>query len=419
MLEVTPFRGLLFNQAKLGSLDAVVTPPYDVISPEQRAALAQRSARSMVHLILPEERGSLSRYEAAAQDFSQWRSEGALVQDDSESFYVLEQTFMESGVSHTRRAFFGTARIPEKGDSTILGHEQTFARTVEDRLLLTQATRANLGPVFVLYSDPNDEMQAFVHQVDGRASDLSATTIDGVTQKLWRVSPDASVAEFFRDKRLYIADGHHRYGTACAYRDMMRQQAGAGAGGVLPRYEYVLLGFVSLSDPGLAIHPTHRLMALPEGFKIESFVEGLSKWFDVARVEGDLAGTLGEAAGCAIGVAIHGQGSYLLTLKDIDRAEFLGTDRGAAWRDLDVAVLHRGIVEKVLGLPPDTSFVYERDAARSLEMVASGEYGMGFLLKATRAEQIQACAEAAQPMPHKSTYFFPKLPSGAVIHCLD
>ncbi len=420
MLEVTGFRALRFNAAEVGSLDSVITPPYDVITPEQRQELEWRSPYSMVRLILPEERGALSRYEAAAQDFASWQSQGVLTQDDAESFYILEQEFAGTGGAKcTRRAFFATARIPEPGDATILGHEQTFRRTMEDRFLLMQATRANLGPVFVLYADPDDALHAFLHQTDGHRPHLTATTIDGVAQKLWRVPPSDEVTAFFRDKRLYIADGHHRYGTACAYRDLLRERDGRSPGPVPPRYEYVLLGFVSLSDPGLAIYPTHRLMALPEGFELERFLETLAKSFEVRPIDDQAIPLLDNTPGCALAVAIHGSGSYLLKLKDVDREAFLGTDRAPAWRDLDVAVLHRGIIENILGLSADTSFVYERDAAKVLEQVRNGEYGMGFLLKATRAEQIRACAEAAQPMPHKSTYFFPKLPSGAVIHRLE
>lgn len=420
MLEVTPFRGLRFNPAKTGSLDSVVTPPYDVITPEQRADLARRSPHSMVHVILPEERDALTRYEAAAEDFSAWQSSGALAQDDDASFYLLEQTFTDTdGSTRVRRGFFATARIPETGANTILGHEQTFARTMEDRLFLTQATRANLGPVFVLYADPENALQSFLNQAQGRAPDLTATTIDGVTQCLWRVPSDDAVTAFFRDKRLYIADGHHRFGTACLYRDLMRKSAPRAEGAPLPRYEYVLLGFVSLSDPGLAIYPTHRLTALPQGFQLDRALDALAKWFDVSPLEGDATQALEATPGCALVAAFHGHGAYLLKLKDIDRAVFLGTDRGPAWRDLDVAVLHRGIVENTFVWPADTRFAYERDAERTLAQVRNGEYGIGFVLKATLSDQIRACAEAAQPMPHKSTYFFPKLPSGAVIHRLE
>jgi uncharacterized protein (DUF1015 family) len=273
--------------------------------------------------------------------------------------------------------------------------------------------------VFVLYSDPGNVLDAFLRQAQDRPPECAATTIDGVTQRLWRVPPQAAVSDFFREKRLYIADGHHRYGTACLYRDLMRKSAPPAAGSPPPRYEYVLLGFVSLSDPGLAVYPTHRLTALSHGFQRDSVLQALARWFDVSSIDGRIQQTLNDTPGCAIVAAFHGHGVYLLKLKDIDRTVFLGPDRGPAWRDLDVAILHRGIVENLLGMPAETSFVYERDASKVLAQVESGEYGMGFLLKATEADQIRACAEAGQPMPHKSTYFFPKLPSGAVIHRLE
>ena len=422
MLEVRGFRGLRFNASKVGSLDAVITPPYDVITPEQRQDLARRSPYSMVHLILPEARGGLNSYEAAARNFADWQSLGVLEQDHASSLYILEQTFQDdAGESRLRRAFLATARIPEPGDTTILGHEQTFLRTVEDRLLLTQATRANLGPVFTLYADPDNALDSFLRQSERRAPDLVADTIDGVAQKLWRVPHNAALSSFMLDKRLYIADGHHRYRTACAYRDLMRERSknSRPTAGALPHYEYVLLGFVSLSDPGLTICPTHRLTSMPRGLNPERFLADLRRWFDVTPADDHVIESLNVTPGCALAVVIHGAGVYLLTLKDVDRVALLGEDHGAAWRDLDVAVLHRGIIETILGLPAETNFVYERDASTVLSAVRSGEYGMGFLLKATPPDQIQACAEAGEAMPHKSTYFFPKLPAGAVIHRLE
>ena len=176
------------------------------------------------------------------------------------------------------------------------------------------------------------------------------------------------------------------------------------------------MGFVSLRDPGLVICATHRLMAMPHRFRIGSFLEALSRWFDVAPVTTHLSEAVASASTCAIGIAVHGHGHYLATLRDIDRTTLIGGDRGPAWRDLDVAVLHRGIVERIMLLPAETPFVYERDASKALKAVKQGTHGIAFLLRATRSEQIRACAEAGEPMPHKSTYFFPKLPSGAVIY---
>ncbi len=228
---------------------------------------------------------------------------------------------------------------------------------------------------------------------------------------------DPRVGEFLRDKTLYIADGHHRFQTARTYRDRMRA-ANPGAG---PQpYDFVMMGFVAFEDPGLKIYPPHRVLAAPDGFDAARFLQALEAWFEVAplRAEDALPERV-EAApeGCVIGLALP-EGAYLLTLRDIDRAAFLGSDRAPAWRELDVAVLHRGVIERILGLPADAQFSYEKNARAAVEAVAGGEAGLAFLLRATRAEQIRACAEAGEPMPQKSTYFFPKLPSGGVLYRL-
>jgi uncharacterized protein (DUF1015 family) len=414
MLEVKGFRGLRYNPRTAGSLDLAVTPPYDVITPEQRAHLLAQNPCSIVRLVLPEQEAGLSKYEVAARDFHQWIDREILVQDKEDSIYVLQQAFSdEKGRALTRHGFLAVARLPEKGERYVLGHEQTFSGVIDDRFHLTTATRAHLEVIFVLYDDPANEIGAFLDQAKGRTPDLEANSIDGVRQQVWRVPEAGFPADFFREKTLYIADGHHRFGMACAYRDAMRQKEGATG----PRpYDYVLMGFVAMQDPGLCIFPTHRLMKQPQGFDAAGFLKALEPWFDVARVENDLPARVDNAAGCAIGMAINGTGGFLLTLHEPRREELLRTQRGAAWRDLDVAVLHKGILERVMGAGPETEFSYERSALSALSAVERGDFDIAFILKATRAGQIRACAEAGENMPHKSTYFFPKMPSGAVIY---
>ncbi len=416
MPEVFGFCGWRFDPAVVGSLDCVVTPPYDVITPDDRRHLASQNPHSLVHLILPEERDGLNRYEAAADTLHSWMRQGVLKQDAERSFYLLEQSFTDpEGVALVRRGFLGVVRLPETGGRTILGHEQTFPKTVEDRFLLTQATQANLGPVFALYADPDGVLTAFLNQTSGRAPDLEARTFEGVTQRVWRVPHDDRVTAFMRDRQFYIADGHHRYGTACRYRDLMHERECPDGERL---YDFALMGFVSLSDPGLRVYPTHRLIPMPREYDRARFFRRLAKWFEVERVESDLEARVESEPGCAIGMVIHGDGAHLLRLLDVDRVALLGSDRSASWRDLDVAILHRGVTERCLGLPAETSFTYEREAAKAIAAAERGDSGMAFILKATRADQIQACAEAGEAMPHKSTYFFPKLPSGAAIYRL-
>ena len=417
MLDVCGFRGLTFDTGKVLSQNHVITPPYDVISPAERELLAKLSPYSMVHLLLPRERDGLSRYESAAAHLETWIEQGILVQDPEPSFYLLRQHFVDlDGAPRVRRAFFGVTRLPKRGEKTILGHERTFNKPVEDRLRLTQATRANLGAVFVLYADPEQVLAPFFAHMDAHPPAAAADTLDGVKQEFWRVPHSDAVTAFFRDKILYIADGHHRFQTAQTYRDALRQQKPSA--GPQP-YDYVLMGFVCLDDPGLKIYPPHRLVPKPDGFDLSSFLKALDPWFEVLPVCEDLPGHVEQdPSACVIGVAIHGEGDYLLRWRDRDRTALLGDDRGPAWRDLDVALLHRGIIEGILGMPPETQFAYVKSAGQAMHAAHSGSTGLAFILRATRADQIRACAEAGEPMPQKSTYFFPKLPSGVVIHRL-
>lgn len=414
MIEVRGIHGYRFDERVTGSLDNVITPPFDVISPRQRVELAARSAFNMTHVILPEPEGSLDRYQAAAARLDQWIVKGAMKRDSAETFYLLEQVFPGlDGKEHVRRGFLGRARIPEFGEDLILDHERTFTSKVADRMRLTVATRANLGAVFVLYQDGEHELAGFLGQMGARPPDFTAKTIDGVTQRVWVAPYDPAVTAFLRKRRLYIADGHHRFRTAREYRDRMRLEApGDGTEG----YDYVLMGFVALEDPGLRVWPTHRLLDVPAGFDLKSLVPRLSELFYVSPVEGNLGEALGATEGCAFGMAVRDGGHYLLRLKPVDRIELLGNDRTDAWRALDVAVLHRCVIERILGFGQDTELAYDPNADSTIAAIASGEKDLAFLVKATRTSQIVACAEAHDPMPEKATYFFPKLPSGAVIY---
>lgn len=414
MAEVRGFRAFRFDPAVVGNLDNVVTPPFDVITPEDREILAARSPYNYTHVILPQDRDGVSKYEVAAKTLDEWVRTKALVQDAEESFYLLEQSFPAlDGQEHVRRGFFGVAKIPEPGEDTVLGHERTFDWKVTDRLNLTKATKAHLGAVFVLYRDDEHALGGFLAQMGQRPPDLEARTIDGVTQRVWRVKADPAVTAFFAGKRLYIADGHHRFRTAHTYRDLMRLQEKPD--GLRP-YDYVLMGFIAMDDPGLFVYPAHRVLDAPQGFNAEAFLKALEPWFDVLPVKSDLVEHVQDEPECAIGLALNGGKYYVLRLRDIDRVALLGDEHGAAWRDLDVAVLHGGILERILQFPSDAVFVYEKDPHVAIDMVERGGKGMAFILRNMLPEQVCACAEARESMPQKATYFFPKLPSGAAVY---
>lgn len=415
MPEVRGFNGWRYDATVSGSLDSCVTPPYDVITSEERAVLAESNPNNFVHLILPDSCDERDKYTVAGDTLSAWLRDGVMKQDDAASYYLLRQRFTDlEGNAQERRGFFGVVRLPEEGERTILGHERTFDNPVEDRLRLTEAVKGNLGAVFVLYNDAERKLQPFLAQMDQRDPDYAARTIDGVDQAFWRVDEDPAVNAALQDEVFYIADGHHRFRTACAHRDNLR--AAEKPDGPRP-HDYALTGFVAFDDPGLKIYPPHRIIPQPDDFDVPRFLKELEQWFEVSEVMENLAAAVESQKGkTVIGMRVHQHGDYLLTLKEPMRVDLLGEDRGPAWRDLDVAVLHRGILERILKFPDGTQFGYEKNLAHALELANKGECSLAFILRATRADQIRACAEAGEPMPQKSTYFFPKLPSGGVIY---
>ena len=300
----------------------------------------------------------------------------------------------------------------------MLGHERTFDKPVADRLALTEATRTNLGAVFVLYADPEGKLQRILRTMDDHPPLGEARTIDGVLQRVWRVPFEEELGAFFHDQTLYIADGHHRFQTAQAYRDA-RRAAGDATGPGPHDYEYVLMAFVAFEDPGLKIYPPHRVIPDVPGLDVDAFLASLAEWFDIVPAGENVRESLEkDDAACAFGLCLPGRDALLLRLKDIDRINLLGDEHGPAWRDLDVAVLHKGILEGLLGLDPAAVHRYEKDFATAVKEARSGRASMTFLMRPARAEQIRACAEAGERMPQKATYFFPKIASGLVMHTL-
>ncbi len=417
MPHVKGFKGYRFSAEAVGDFNNVVTPPFDVISETQREALANLSPHNTVHLILPKKRGELDGYQAANEDFQHWISAGVLEQDAEESLYLLEQSFNDKdGNAHTRRAFFAAVKIPENDENYVLGHERTFPHKITDRLALTTALRANMGAIFVMYFDQEHRLGNLFDPTKTEAPKVVAETIDGAKLKLWQVPADPTVESFFDRETLYIADGHHRFATAKAYRDEMRAKNPSGD---LQPYDFVLMGLVAFDDPGLLVYPAHRVLDRPADFDRGDFFQSLEPWFTIEAVDGGLEEKVHAASGCVLGLHLKGDGDWLLTLKDIDREAFLGSDHGESWRALDVSILHRGVLENILKLPAETEFIYEPDASEALAFCDRGEKSMVFLMNGATPEQIKACADAGEFMPQKATYLFPKLPTGGVFHRLE
>jgi len=403
-----PFRGERF--AASSRLSALLAPPYDVLSPEQRAQLAARDPHNIVHLTLPEAPPGEDRYLRAASQLAAWRKEGVLRADPADAVYAVAEDFpLPSGERRTRIGVLAAVRAESFETRRVRPHEKTHAAPKADRLALLRATRANLEAIFLLAPDPDGALAAALAAVTRRPPAARAE-LDGVAMRLWVVADDEAerLAAAASRHPLYIADGHHRYETAIAYA---REN---------PRADRVLAFVVAATDPGLVILPTHRII-VGAGRDPAKLIPAWREWFDVGRVApcADRIERLAELGrqGTACIVAFPGGYDVTLVLKrdaPLDKLPELG--RTEAVRGLDVARVEALVVQYILSAGPATpSLAYTADAHAAFEAVRNGRAAAAVLLNPTRVEQVFAVADAGGVMPPKSTYFVPKVASGLVI----
>ncbi|HEY3726445.1 MAG TPA: DUF1015 domain-containing protein [Solirubrobacteraceae bacterium] len=415
MAEIEPLSALRYDPGKTDGLQAVVAPPYDVIDPHQRAELEARSPYNIVRVDLPE--GGENRYEKAARRFDQWRQEGVIVRDEAPSLWTLAQDYTgPDGRRRTRQGFFARVRVEPYGAGRIRPHERTHPGPKEDRLRLTRATRTNLSPIFSLYSDPSGAAWSAVD----RAQTEWAQTVDddGTVNRLGRVDdPDAiAVAvDTLRQTELLIADGHHRYETARVYADEI--------GGDGP-HRYVLMCLVALQDPGLTVFPTHRLVRGLTPRQHETLADALRRDFEIAELEDPRQLVPQPDHTVKLGyIDSHFRKPFMLTLKDPAIADAALPDRAEPYRRLDTAVLEALILKGPLELSDHdidelNGLGYARDFDQALDYIQSATYDAAFFMAPTPIERVQEVAAAGESMPPKSTYFFPKVPTGLLFNPL-
>ncbi|HEX4447414.1 MAG TPA: DUF1015 domain-containing protein [Polyangiaceae bacterium] len=444
MAEIAPLTPLRYDLSRLsssrdGGLAAVVAPPYDVISPEQRAELAARDPHNVVRLILPEGEGD-AKYANAADLFGRWRSEGVLVRDDQPAFYRYDQTFRAPGQPASappirRRGFLALVRLAPFSDRIVLPHERTLSGPKEDRLKLFRATRANLSPGFMLYRDASNALAA---PLDVATPLAEFGTPDGVTHALAKVhAPDAvrAIIEGVAKSTLLIADGHHRYETAVRYAQEASAAAGEKEADPRSRGEqrYFMTFLVNGDDPDLVVFPTHRHVHSLASFSFDDMTRLARDYFTVEALESGIGAEailervrLAGQRGPSLAAAAGDGRVALLTLRgdvNLDAHPTLGK-KPAVLRRTDVAVLHSAILESVLGITPEaqaakTNLWYMQDAAATLRDLRSGRGQALFLMNATPVAQVREVAEAGEVMPQKSTFFYPKVATGLAVHTLD
>ena len=435
MPHIQAFRGLRYDLGHVGSLSDVIAPPYDVIDDSLRDQLYEQHPSNVIRLILnrdePGDDESSNRYTRAARFLKNWRREGVLMQEADPALYVYHQVFEYDDVSYTRRGFMCRTRLEKLGEGSIYPHEETHASAKEDRLKLTRACHANLSQIFGLYPDPENEAQRLLEAATQDTIPLEAVDHLGVKHRLWPVTDVnviGAVAAAMDHRPTFIADGHHRYETACNY------QAELAAQHELPPdhpANFVLMMCVGMSDPGMIVLPTHRLFRGVPPITSEELIEKLGDRFE-CRVAGegpDLAESIwqqietdDDQGQMALYTAKDGRWVVVrVTAAGQDRIRQLSADRSDDWRGLGVSLLHRLLVDDALGLkdlpkPEYVHLVQEVVDGLSNDHAADPEFSLAALVMPATIEHIRAISEHGERMPAKSTYFYPKLLSGLVFH---
>ncbi|HEX9092494.1 MAG TPA: DUF1015 domain-containing protein [Coriobacteriia bacterium] len=436
MADVRPFRAVRYARATGEDLTRWTAPPYDVVTPAQRESLLADEPTNVVALELPE--GPLdpdapgNRYETGAARWREWLASGVLAQDAEPAVYVLEQRYQHQGSPIARRGFVAAVGLEPFAAGVVLPHERTLPRAIDDRLRLTRSTAANLSQVFGLYSDPEHVTDALVARAMATAPLATATDAEGVASTVWALTDPGdhiALADFMADERIFIADGHHRYTTALAYRDERRAlaaPAGAPAVSEPPAYDHVMMALVNMDDPGLVVWPTHRIAdAAPGTFDPTAFWAALASRFDLTELPpGHPAKALAQDPDrpSFLVRARDGQTRLARLRADLDHSPAFPAHTSDAWRSLDVAVLQELVLSPIFDIHPDRPdsldrLRFSKDAHEALEMASA--HDAVFVLNPTRMDQVAAVALAGETMPQKSTYFHPKLLSGLLFKRLD
>lgn len=435
MPNIHAFRGLRYDLGQVGSLSDVIAPPYDVIDDVFRDELYKKHPANVIRLILnrdePGDDDNSNRYTRAAKFLKQWKSEGILQQESAPAIYVYHQEFEYDGVKYNRRGFMCRTQLERFGEGTIFPHEETHASAKEDRLKLTRACKTNLSQIFGLYPDPDNEAQNLLETAIAEQTPLVATDHLGVVHRLWPVTDVNVVTQLtaaMANRPTFIADGHHRYETACNYREEV------SGGTTLPAdhpANSVLMMCVSMSDPGMIVLPTHRLFRGIPSMSSDELVQKLGDHF-TCRIAGegiDLADTMWqeiETEDLQTTLALftsQDQRWVMIRLTEAGAAKMaeVATDHSEDWHGLGVSILQRLIMETLLGVTemPKPKYVHLISEVVESHHQDQEDYPLTALVMPATLDHIRSISEHQERMPAKSTYFYPKLLSGLVFNPLE
>ncbi len=453
MAIIAPFRALRFNPENVERMEDVVTPPYDVIDEKGQAAFQARNPHNMINLDISKSPGkgdmSAERYNSARDYFSTWQEESVLIRDAEPAFYLyLIDYKLPSGIRLIRKGFIGLVKLADFSEGIVKPHEQTFDTVTADRLRLMDTCQAQFSQIFSLYSDPEMKIMAALEAGCPEKPLYEVRDADGGLHSIWPITDKEileRVQELFQDNAVYIADGHHRYKTSLQYRQLMQERYGE-----LPAqspYNYTMMYLCPMEDPGLRVLPTHRLVTLPDDvlpklpsmdelasmlapyFHLEEITGGSREIFlgeVLARMEEKILAKRGDSTMFGLYHACEDR-CFLLSLKKKARAIEVLSHRPAALQDLDVVVLSDLVVENILGLQYErieqenlVRYFADPDEALDVAVKESVEcvdsLQLLFLMNNTKVSQVKRVADESLIMPHKATYFYPKILTGLLLN---
>ncbi len=425
MAIIKPFRGLVYNQEEISQAADVVAPPYDVISPEMQDELYSRSPYNVVRLELgkefPKDNARNNRYARAKGFLEAWLNESILIQDREPALYVYAQNYSEGGRKKSRVGFIALMKLEDFTGKKVLPHENTFKEPKEDRFRLIRHTAANISPIFSLYNDKGKVRPVLLSQ-RAKAPPFIDIHSDDVRHRVWRLTDEArikKVARAMRSAPIFIADGHHRYEVALQFRNEMRRVHKDAPGA----YDYVMMYFADMDPAGMTILAAHRLIKDIGALTEDIVVARLRRYFTVTRLNapGSLYAWLEKSKHLSHQFGLYmDRDAYMIKLRDARSLHEMGLrDKSEEWKALDVSCLHHLVLKKILDVrDAEGNVVYTRDPREAVREVDEGRYRMAFLLNPTKMSQVESIARNRELMPHKSTYFYPKLLSGLVINQL-
>jgi len=430
MVDLSAFKGITYNNDKIKKLDDVMSPPYDIISEEMQNKLYDKNPNNFVRLILgkqfPDDNDNNNRYTRAKKLFDEWQKQGILKQSEKTAIYPYKIDYKIKSQKKTMNGFFVLLKLdPEY--KTVKAHEKTLAKPKADRLNLMRACDANLEPIELLYVDKEDMIRKTIDEKLNKPI-IKVEGYDGFTHTLWKVDDEKVVKDVvgeLKNKELYIADGHHRYQTSINFAQEKKEKTSVTDSNA--SFNYIMVIIANIFDLGLSILPTHRLVKMPT-FRVEEILEKMKKYFAIEekKVKGDDSNLVGKQIMRDIETksghkfAIYCKKKYyVLTLKDEKIMDYLASDHSKTWRNLDVSILHKLILEQGLGISDkniEDHVKYTRSDGEAVKFIDDGKFDVSFLINATKIEELKVIAEAGEHMPQKSTYFLPKMLSGLVMY---